>query len=198
MPSLNEMYERYGCNKGDFVFIMDGMNVYHEKLEHVYKDSLGCKFPLLAVDDNDSLYLLKKDFPGGAPQYALISPSKEILYAGREKKQFFAAVEAVGLDENPALCDDSEEVTLFTPVHEAFYPMQVSITAGGRIELDVKRGQEYKVRIFAPSGKILFEGSSQFYQLGKHFVDVSLASGAYLMKVNSASGEMVKCVEISF
>ncbi len=192
MPKLNDIYTEYGCNKGELVVIMDGFNIYHDKMEAKYKDSLGGIFPMLCVEDNlDNLHYLKKDFPGAAPTYGLVSPNKEILHSSRSFSDFKAALDALNLKKQPELCD-------MTPVENESGPadnvtMAVEITMPGMIRITVPHGGKYWITVYSVQGRQLFEIEKSLAESGVYSIvcDKTLfAAGLYLIKV---VGEKVQC-----
>lgn len=178
------MYQEYGCNKGELIFIMDGINVYHDKLVAKYRDSLGGVFPMLAINDNmDSLHFIKKDFPGAAPTYALISPSKEILYSGRSKTEFLAAVEELNLTKNPQLCDTMVDNSLPDIKTGMTKPIEISRSSNNRIRLQVNSSGLYNVKIFSINGKCVKEINLKRYDKGSHEININTGRGVYLFKI---------------
>lgn len=192
------MYQEYGCNKGDLIFIMDGMNVYHDELKAKYRDSLGGIFPMLAVDDNlDSLYFLKKDFPGAAPLYALVSPSKEILYAGRSKTEFFAAVESLNLPKKPDLCDSL--VNINTQQNKVNKTNDINIIKSEKsIKIHVYKKDMYKIKLYAFNGKCIKNINTKSYSKGIHQIFRRNITGILIIQITNSKGKLIINKTINF
>jgi len=191
VPKLNDIYIEYGCNKGELVVIMDGFNIYHDKMEAKYKDSLGGIFPMLCVEDNlNSLHSLKKDFPGAAPTYGLVSPNNEILHSSRSYTDFKVVLDALNLKKQPELCD-------MTPVENESGPadnvtMAVEMTMPGMIRITVPHGGKYWITVYSVQGRQLFEIEKSLAESGVYSIvcDKTLfAAGLYMVK---AIGEKVQ------
>ena len=185
MPKLNDIYTEYGCNKGELVVIMDGFNIYHDKMEAKYKDSLGGIFPMLCVEDNlNSLHSLKKDFPGAAPTYGLVSPNKEILHSSRSFTEFKAALDALNLKKQPELCD-------MTPVENESSPadnvsIAVEMTMPGSIRITVPHNGKYVIIVYSIQGRQLFEIEKSLAGTGVYSIvcDKELfAAGLYMVRI---------------
>lgn len=198
MPSLNEMYKKYGCNQGELVFIMDGMNVYHDKMKAMYQDSLGGIFPMLAVNDNmDSLHFLKKDFPGAAPLYALISPAKEIVYSGRTSSEFFAAVDSMNLKTMPELCDSATSIQESKKIKNSYNPVNVISGNSGCILLDVRVSGDYGIEVFTLNGQKVESVKRKFYNSGRHAINYSHGKGVYLVSVSDGINKIILKVDLT-
>lgn len=199
MPKLNDIYEEYGCNKGELVVIMDGFNIYHDNMKARYVDSLGGIFPMLCVQDNlDSLHYLKKEFPGAAPTYGLVSPNKEILHSSRSYNDFKAALDALNLKKQPEICDDITPVTSGNTLsNKGQAVVRVGLYPDG-IRLAVPEDGEYMITVYTIDGKCIEHFQRQCFtdrNCTVHWNRTQQTDGIYLVRVEGAGiKESVKTV----
>ncbi len=164
---------------------MVGSNIYHDPMEAKYKDSLGGIFPMLCVEDNmDSLYNLKKEFPGAAPTYGLVSPNKEILHSSRSFTDFKAALDALNLKKQPELCDGTTIENMNG--HGVNVIMAVEIARSGSIRITVPGSGKYKISVFSMQGRQLLEIEKSFAESGGYTIVCDkkpFSAGMYVIKV---------------
>ncbi len=187
MPKLNDIYTDYGCNKGELVVIMDGINIYHDKMEAMYKDSLGGIFPMLCVQDNmDSLHFLKKDFPGAAPTYAIVSPGKQILHSSRSFTEFSAALEALNLKKQPELCDSVTPTITVKYIKENSKGVSIRSVCKDRICFSISYNGRYTITLFDIAGKQINVINKTMHTEGLQEIRWSnnlLSVGIYLLQI---------------
>jgi hypothetical protein len=187
VPKLNDIYTEYGCNKGELVVIMDGINIYHDKMKARYKDSLGGIFPMLCVEDNlDSLHYLKKDFPGAAPTYGLVSPDKEILHSSRSFSDFSAALEALNLKKQPELCDSVTPTITSKHINGNSQGLSIHSVCKDRIIFSVMQKSRYTITLFDIAGKQITLINNSMFTQGLHEIrwnNNPLSAGIYLVQI---------------
>jgi len=157
MPSLNEAYERYGCNQGDIVFIaLDRGNTNAQVV--AYKNAYGGYYPSASGIDGHADDAVTAYGVTAFPTVTLIAPnhtfiSKDIYPVTKTNLDKAIHTDA-GLPFNPNACNATNTHHLLKKKAELnLYPNPVINTAS--IQIDVVRAMDIKVKIINVLGQTI-------------------------------------------
>jgi thiol-disulfide isomerase/thioredoxin len=195
VPTMNESYEKYGCNKGDIYYIsMDAGDTNAEVLQ--YETDYGGLFPAISGTEGGGDAVVNAYGIGAFPTVILIAPNRDILSQDIfpvTHTNLDAAITGAGLTENPDACEESpvgvdELDNNIAAIHNTFpNPASLSTT----VEFSLREASEITVEVFNIMEQNVNTLATQQYAIGKHVVNVpvsDLANGTYNISLTSPDG----------
>jgi hypothetical protein len=154
VPSLNQIYTNYGCNNGQLVILVVGINVYAKPLKQMYQDSLKGLFPLISIEHNlgkvDPVLSAISSSPT-VPVYGLIGKNRTILYGGTSGSAFQTKIKSEpGLVTAPQLCGTPIDAQTMARPNTIFLLQQ---TPTSMVFVLNKQYRTLKADVYALTGK---------------------------------------------
>jgi cytochrome oxidase Cu insertion factor (SCO1/SenC/PrrC family) len=195
VPTMNESYEKYGCNKGDIYYIsMDAGDTNAEVLQ--YEADYGGLFPAVSGTEGGGDAVVNAYGIGAFPTVILIAPNRDILSQDIfpvTHANLDAAITGAGISENPDACNESpvgiNELDNSVAAILNVFPNPASLST--TVEFSLTEATEITVELSNLMGQKVSTMTTQQYTIGKHVVNVPLANlsnGMYNISLTSSDG----------
>ncbi len=194
VPTVNDSYEKYGCNKGDIVYLaIDAGDTNAEVLQ--YETDHGGLLPSVSGTEGGGDAVVGSYGIGAFPTVILIAPDRSILSQDIfpvTETNLDAAITGAGLTENSDACSLTSSIyDLDKNVAEIVSVFPNPVSEFTNLQFSVPATTDITIEVFNMMGQKVSTVSSETYAAGLHNVEVpvtELANGAYTINLTSPEG----------